>query len=290
MAAHLYPVEISCAAIGSQLRATGLTTNTLVFLFLLIAGCAGITLSFARARSRAVFAEDGFEPGRRTVAVLLLAAVLLLTVAIPFAGGFAGSQPDTADLTIVSLFAVHAILVFFLVCYYMLSGRHSLADFLKIRSSRPVADLSSGILIGAAGWLVTILAALAVLGIWFLLRRGAPGPDEPSSVSPTILWIVGQPVGVRIAIVVSAMVVEELFFRSFLQTRVGPLAATLMFTAAHGVYGQPIVLVGILVISAVLSVTFVLYGNVLPCIVAHGVFDAIQMFVVIPLVTRAAGG
>lgn len=268
-----------------------MTTNTLVFLFLLIAGCAGITLSFARARSRAVFAEDGFrEPGRRTVAVLLLATVLLLTVAIPFAGGFAGSQPDTADLTIVSLFAVHAILVFFLVCYYLLSGRHSLGDFLKVRSSRPLADLSSGILIGAAGWLVTILAAFAVLGIWFLLRHGAPSSDEPSAVSPTILWIVGQSVGVRIAIVVSAMVVEELFFRSFLQTRVGPLAATLMFTAAHGVYGQPLVLVGILVISAVLSVTFVLYGNVLPCMVAHGVFDAIQMFVVIPLVTRAATG
>jgi hypothetical protein len=34
----------------------------------------------------------------------------------------------------------------------------------------------------------------------------------------------------------------------------------------------------------------VLYGNVLPCIVAHGTFDAIQMFVVIPLVTRAATG
>ena len=117
-----------------------MTTNTLVFLFLLIAGCAGITLSFARARSRAVFVEDGFhEPGRRTVAVTLLAAVLLLTVAIPFAGGFAGAQPDTADLTVVSLFAVHAILVFFLVCYYALSDRHSLADFFKIRSTRPLA-------------------------------------------------------------------------------------------------------------------------------------------------------
>jgi membrane protease YdiL (CAAX protease family) len=84
------------------------------------------------------------------------------------------------------------------------------------------------------------------------------------------------------------MVVEELFFRSFLQTRVGPLAATLMFTAAHGAYGQPLVLIGILVISAVLSVTFAFYRNVLPCIVAHGVFDSIQMFVLIPLVTRAA--
>ncbi len=268
-----------------------MTTGTLVFLLLLLAGCAGITISFARARSRAVFAEDGFtEPGRRTIAVSLLAAVLLLTVAIPFAGGFAGAQPETEDLTVLSLFAVHAILLFFLACYYALSGRRSLADFLKIRSARPVADLSSGILVGAAGWLVTILAAVGVVGLWWLLRRSAPGAEESPSVSPTILWIVAQPVWVKIAIVVSAMVVEELFFRSFLQTRVGPVAATLMFTAAHGAYGQPLVLIGILVISAVLSVTFVLYGNVLPCIVAHGVFDAIQMFVMIPLMTRAVAG
>jgi len=268
-----------------------MTTGTLVFLLLLLAGCAGITLSFARARSRAVFAEDGFtEPGRRTIAVSLLAAVLLLTVAIPFAAGFAGAQPEAEDLTVLSLFAVHAILLFFLACYYALSGRRSLADFLKIRSSRPLADLSSGILVGAAGWLVTILAAVGVVGLWWLLRRSAPGAEESPSVSPTILWIVAQPVWVKISIVVSAMVVEELFFRSFLQTRVGPVAATLMFTAAHGAYGQPLVLIGILVISAVLSVTFVLYGNVLPCIVAHGVFDAIQMFVMIPLMTRAVAG
>ena len=265
-----------------------MTANTIVFILLLIAGCAGITLSFARARSRAVFAEDGFtEPGRRTLAVALLATVLFLTVAIPFAGGFVGAQPETKDLTVVSLFAVHAILLFFLGCYYALSGLRSLVDFLRLRSGRPLADLSAGVLVGAAGWLVTILAALGFVGLWWLFTRRVPGSAEGGSVSPTILWIVSQPVWVKVGIVASAMVVEELFFRSFLQTRVGPLAATLMFTAAHGVYGQPLVLIGILVISAVLSITFVLYGNVLPCIVAHGAFDAIQMFVVIPLVTRA---
>jgi len=267
------------------------TTHTLVFLFLLAAGCLGILLSFARARSRAVFAEDGFtERPRRTLAVALLAAVLTLTVAIPFAGGFAGAQPEAEDLTVVSLFAVHAILLFFLGCYFALSSRRSLADFLKVRSARPAADLSAGLLIGLAGWLLTILVALAVLGVWLLLRRSTPGAPPGSPVSPTILWIISQPVWVKIAIVLSAMVVEELFFRSFLQTRVGPLAATLMFTAAHGVYGQPLVLIGILVISAVLSLTFVLYGNVLPCIVAHGAFDAVQMFVVIPFAFRATQG
>jgi len=93
---------------------------------------------------------------------------------------------------------------------------------------------------------------------------------------------VSRPLWMKLLIVVSAMVVEELFFRSFLQTRVGAVAATLMFTAAHGVYGQPLMLIGILVISTVLSVTFARYRNVLPCIAAHGVFDAIQMFAVIP--------
>ena len=260
--------------------------NRLVFFLLFGGGCAGILISFVRTRSRAVFLQDGFtRPGPRAVAVVLLAAVLLLTVAVPFAGGLAGGQPGTKDLTIVSLFAVHAILLAFLLCYYALSGRHSIVEFFKLRSARPAADFSTGILIGFAGWLLTIVALLIVLGVWLLLKRHGAEPARPD-VSPTIVWLVSQPLAIRIAIVVSAMVVEELFFRGFLQPRVGPLAATLMFTAAHGVYGQPLVLIGILVISTVLSVTFSMYGNVLPCIAAHGVFDAIQMFILIPLALK----
>jgi membrane protease YdiL (CAAX protease family) len=263
--------------------------NSPVFALLLVAGCGGILLSLTRARSRAVFARDGFtQPGRRTVAFGLLAAVLLLTVAIPFAGGLAGGQPEAKDLTLLSLFAVHLILVVFLFCYYALSGWQSVADFFKFRTTRPLSDVGAGFLIGFAGWLLTIIALLIVIGIWYVVRRNAV-PTPGREVSPTIVWLVGQPLAVRILIVVSAMVVEELFFRSFLQPRVGALAATLMFTAAHGAYGQPLVLVGILVISTVLSVTFALYENVLPCIVAHGVFDSIQMFVLIPLALKGVG-
>jgi membrane protease YdiL (CAAX protease family) len=259
--------------------------SSVTFVLLVAAGSLGMLLSFVQARSRAVFAEDGFdEPGRRAVAVGLLAAVLLLTVAIPFAGGIVGSQPDTKELSLVSVFAVHAILLFFLACYYALSGRHSLRDFLGLRSDRPGHDAAAGVLIGLAGWILTILAAVVLLGVWYLVSkrfRSASGAGG-GGISPMIVWLVSQPLWVKLSIVVSAMVVEELFFRSFLQTRVGPVAATLMFTAAHGVYGQPLVLVGILVISTVLSVTYATYRNVLPCIVAHGVFDAIQMFVIIP--------
>jgi len=260
--------------------------NSLLFALLLAAGSAGILLSFAQARSRLLFSADGFtDPSRRAVAVGLLAGVLLLTVALPFAGGLAGARPDTAGLSLFSLFLVHLILAFFLLFYYLLSGHTSLAHFLKVRSSRPAADLSVGILIGFVGWLLTVLAAVGAILVWYLLRR--PEVEPSAGVSPTIVWMISQPLWVRIGIILSAMVVEELFFRSFLQTRVGGLAATLMFTAAHGAYGEPLVLVGILVISAVLSATFRLYGNVLPCIVAHGTFDAIQMFVLIPWAMKA---
>ena len=263
----------------------------LLFLVLLLSGCAGILLSFLRARSRAVFARDGFtSPTRQAAALGLLAAVLLLTVAIPFAVGLTGSEPGERELSFVTLFGVHAVLALILVCYYLLSGRRSVADFLRLRSERPVPDLVSGLFIGAAGWLLTIVLAAFLVGLWYLLRGAAPGGEEGSSaarVSPLIVWLLARPIAVKITIVVSAMFVEEFFFRSFLQTRVGPLAATLMFTAAHGAYGQPLVLVGILVISGVLSAAFALYRNVLPCIVAHGVFDAIQMFVVIPLVLKS---
>jgi len=264
--------------------------NDVVFAILLAAGCAGILISFSRARSREVFHRDGFsEPSRRTAAVALLGAVLLATVAIPFAGGLAGGARETRGLTLVSLFAVHGLLLAFLAGYWSLSKREPLADFLKLRSAQPGKDLAAGFFIGIAGWLFAILTLIAFVLVWYLFNRQSIGQVTPHGVNPTVLWIVSRPLAVRIAIVISAMVVEELFFRSFLQTRVGPVAATLMFTAAHGVYGQPLVLIGIFVISAVLSAAFVLYGNVLPCMVAHGVFDAIQMFVLIPLALKQSG-
>ncbi len=263
--------------------------NRLVFSLLLLLGSLGMLLSFLRARSRAAFLQDGFATSaRRTTAMTLLAAVLLVTVALPFAAGFAAGEPEAHELSLVSLFFVQGLLALFLVVYYVLSGRRSVADFLRLRSDRPAADLTAGVFIGSAGWLLTILLAFFFVGLWYVVQ-GLPPRNEAeagSRVAPMVVWLIAQPVAVKVAIVVSAMFIEEFFFRAFLQTRVGALAATLMFVAAHGAYGQPLVLVGILVIATVLSLTLALYRNILPCIVAHGVFDAIQMFVMIPFLLR----
>src|SRR5262245_5520419 len=163
------------------------------FVLLVVAGSLGILLSFVQARSRAVFAEDGFaEPGRRTLAMSLLGAVLVLVVAIPFAGALVGAQTETKELSLVSVFAVHATLVFFLVCYYLLSGRRSIADFLSIRSDRPVHDLGVGVGIGVVGWVLTILTAAVILGIGYLLSPKERGASAEPTVAPMIVWLVAQ--------------------------------------------------------------------------------------------------
>ena len=154
------------------------------------------------ARRRGVFAQDGFsEPNRRFAAVILLGTVLLLTVAIPFAGGLAGNRADTKNLTVVSLFRVHFILLGFLAFYYLLSGHRSPSAFLKLQSDRPAADLSAGVLIGVAGWLLTIVALAAIVFVWYVLKRQGVAGSPPREVSPTIVWIVAQSLWLRIAIV-----------------------------------------------------------------------------------------
>ena len=162
--------------------------NNLVFGVLLAVGCTGILVSFVLARRRGVFAQDGFaEPSRRSAAVILLGAVLLLTVAIPFAGGLAGNRADTKNLTVVSLFLVHFILIGFLAFYYLLSGHRSVPEFLKLRSRRPAADLSAGLLIGLAGWLLTIVALVAIVFLWFVLKRQGIRTSKAELVE-MLLW------------------------------------------------------------------------------------------------------
>jgi len=264
--------------------------NRWLFVVLLGIGSLGVAIAFAQERARKAFAEDGFRSdGRRTAAMTLLALVLLLTVALPFSTGLAGNEPDVRGLSRLSLFAVHIVLLAFLAGYYLLSGRRSPGEFFALSARGPAGEVGLGALIGIAGWVLTAVAAQIGIAVWMALRPKDAALPTPAGMAPTILWIVSQPLWLRIAVVLSAMVVEELFFRSFLQTRVGPVAATLMFAAAHGVYGQPLLVAGVLVIAAVLAATFAVRRNVLPCIVAHGTYDAIQMFVVIPLVLKQVG-
>ena len=51
-------------------------------------------------------------------------------------------------------------------------------------------------------------------------------------------------------------------------------------------YGLPLMLVSVFIISLLIGWTMRQTGRLLPCIVAHGVFDAIQLLIIIPLAMR----
>jgi membrane protease YdiL (CAAX protease family) len=184
-----------------------------------------------------------------------------------------------------SLFLMHGILILFLAGWWALSGLPPLREFLNIRHERPSEVAAIGISFGVAGWVITILTALLVT----LLLRAMGFLDTPPDPPAMIGWMANLPIWKKAVIILSAMTVEEFFFRSFLQKRVGLAASTILFALAHFTYGNPLLLIGVTVVSIVIGIAFHRTKNVLPGIIAHGVFDAIQLFVIVPMAVKMMG-
>jgi membrane protease YdiL (CAAX protease family) len=147
-------------------------------------------------------------------------------------------------------------------------------------------EVGAGVALGLAAW-VAVLAAIFTIGAILVAFGGEDAvPQQPPSLVP---WIAGLPVAVRILISLSAGVVEEVFFRGFLQPRVGIALSTALFAIAHFSYGQPFMLVGITLLSLVYAAIVRWRQNVWPAIAAHALFDGIQLLVIIPFVLRATG-
>lgn len=185
----------------------------------------------------------------------------------------------------LTLFTMHAILVVFLVGWWLASGRPALREFLNIRSERPAEVAAIGMAVGVGGWVFTIVTAMLVA----LVLQSTGVLERPPEPPPMIGWMATLPIWKKALIILSAMTVEEAFFRSFLQKRVGLVASTILFALAHFTYGNPLLLIGVTMISIVIGVTFYRTKNVVPGVIAHGVFDAIQLFVIVPFAFRMMG-
>jgi membrane protease YdiL (CAAX protease family) len=177
------------------------------------------------------------------------------------------------------------MLVVFLAGWWALSGRPGIREFLNIRHERPGEVIAIGVSVGVGGWIFTIMMALVAA----LLLKSTGILDQAPDPPPMIGWMAALPIWKKVLIVLSAMTVEEAFFRSFLQKRIGLIASTALFVLAHFTYGNPLLLIGVAVISLVIGVTFYRTRNVIPGMLAHGVFDAVQLFVIVPLAFRLMG-
>lgn len=227
------------------------------------------------------------SPGRKFAAYGWLALFFVVLALVVTASAL---QPATAaqldQSPFYMLFSLHAILMVFLAGWWGLAGFPDLREFLNIRTEKPGETLAIGSAVGVGGWIFTLSATLLIV----LILRGVGLVNDPPQAPATVGWMAAMPIWKKCLLILSAMTVEEFFFRSFLQKRVGLVASTVLFALAHSTYGSPLFLVGVTVISLVIGVTFYRTKNVLPGILAHGIFDAIQLFVIVPFAFKMMGG
>ncbi len=154
---------------------------------------------------------------------------------------------------------------------------------LGLRARHVGTELSIGLAAGLIGWMAVLSAAL-LLGM-LVVEIGGEGALSAEPVAQ-IVWLSSLPVGLRITVSLAAGVVEELFFRGFLQPRVGIGASTVLFVGAHLAYGEPFMLFGISLLSLFYAWLAVWRRSVWAAMAAHFVFDAVQLLVVIPAALR----
>ena len=166
-----------------------------------------------------------------------------------------------------------------------MTKRPPLGEFLNIPRRGNGQAVLTGFAVGVGGWIFTITIAV-IIGLILVASGVMPKNPQPS---PMIGWMAALPLWKKCVIVLSAMTIEEAFFRGWLQKRIGLIASTILFALAHSGLGQPFLLIGVTLISLVIGFTFYRTKNLIPCIIAHGIFDAVQLFVIIPIVFKMSG-
>ena len=254
-------------------------------LFLLLGvGLPVVAAIVVVAARRGAFRRDAFPHERRPGgAVVALGVTAAATTILP---AFSLGRPiDPALLSLPSILALQQLLLFFLLGWWLLAGRPDVSEFLALTAPDPRREVRTGLLRRLPGWGLAGAAGLVVLGV---LRFA--GVDEVRPIPPLVRWLASQPLASRLVLIAAAMTVEEVFFRSFLQRRLGAVPASILFLVSHGGYGDPLYFIGLLAITTILAVTFEKTGSVLAPMVAHGTFDAVQLLLVLPSAVRAIPG
>jgi len=164
-------------------------------------------------------------------------------------------------------------------------GRQFMAQFGYLAPNIP-REIGLGVLLGIGAWVAVLLALMMIAGaLWALGGEGAM-PKAPPALIPLLA---GLPFGVRLLVSLSAGVVEESFFRGFLQPRIGILFSTGFFVLAHLSYGQPFMLIGIALLSLIYAFLVKWRQNLWSAMAAHALFDGVQLLVVVPAALRMMG-
>ncbi len=268
--------------------------STLLFLTVLLGLGGAVAIDWLSHRAELTPPGFGVAPGadaragwaiaRRACAIVLMAVVLWVGVfgALATLGG--GPATDFSDVGIGALFVLHLVFAVALVCWYLLGfggfPGYSWSRQFGLATPSILREIGVGLAAGVVAWL-GVIAVLLVVGLAMVWVGGPDSiPRQPPAMIP---WIASLPILARVAVSLSAGMFEELFFRGFLQPRIGIALSTLFFVLAHANYEQPFMLLGIGLLSLIFAWLVRWRQNIWPAIAAHALFDAIQLLAVVPI-------
>ncbi len=247
------------------------------------------------------FAGASREAVRRRLWATALLALVLWVGVFAAAGQIGLPSPvediDLESLSPLNLFLTHAILVATLTAWMVLGywrcghdARTVVATQLGLRT-RAGQSISAEVGLGLGAGVVLWGGVLAVVLLAALIVGAIGGFENLPDEAPTmVLWMGSLPVLIRLLLSLSAGVVEEIFFRGFLMPRAGFATSNVLFVLGHMNYQQPLMLLGVALLSVAFSYLTLWRGNIWPAIAAHFLFDAIQLLIVVPSAAGAAGG
>jgi membrane protease YdiL (CAAX protease family) len=229
------------------------------------------------------------DPWRRVGGSLVVAIVLYIGVFFALSQVGLPASPLPTEISPPQLFRLHAVFVAGILAWFLLGFAGAvppeqglarvLARQLGLATPRPLREVGIGLGMGLLTWPLLLAALLLVIGIMLGFGGEDLLPHEPPAL---VVWIAALPVWLKVTVALSAGVVEEVFFRGFLQPRVGIGVSSLLFVLAHLSYDQPFMLIGISVLSLTFGGLVWWRQNLWPAIAAHALFDGVQLLFLIP--------
>lgn len=149
---------------------------------------------------------------------------------------------------------------------------------LGLSRKKPFSQLFSGFK------LFLLLAVVLFLeGIVFYLL----GVMDTNKVAAIMLQ---QPIALLVVAVTLAPVAEELFFRGYLQKRIGVVFSSAIFAVLHWGYGSVAEVLAAFTMSLLVGNEVRKNKNVVPAIVAHSVYNLFSIIITFAVIGSAAGG
>jgi uncharacterized protein len=169
----------------------------------------------------------------------------------------------------IPVFPLVLIALTFLLLYF--EGKRKPRDYarsLSLDSFKPAKSLRGAALLFAKMILLLVLLSLAF---------NALGANDSKRVVDVLR---AQPVEMLFAAVALAPFAEELFFRGYLQKRVGVIVSSALFASLHYSYGSVSEVVSAFFIAILIGMELRKKNDLNACILAHAAYNAVTLLLV----------